>query len=86
MPYIKNILDNLNNNISDFGWERNSIEYDIDMIPDEEICPMLNQETNEIRFAYRFPEESWNSDLAEHKKNKRKKCNNSREIWIYVGD
>jgi hypothetical protein len=71
MPYVKNLLDNLDNHISDLGWEKNSIEYDIDMIPDEEECPMAKQESREVKFVYRIPEESWNSDLLGYHKMKK---------------
>jgi hypothetical protein len=72
MPYVEKLLDDLDDYISDLGWEKNSIEYAIDMIPDEEECPLINQEASEVKFAYKFPEENWNSDLIKYKKRKGK--------------
>jgi len=63
MPYIKRNIDYLNNKISDFGWEVGNIEYDIDMILDEEECPMAIQEQYEIESNFVHKECLWNKDL-----------------------
>jgi len=66
MPYIKKKLDKLQDHVSDFGWESNSIEYDIDMIPDEDdagFVAFLKQHDDEVEAGLNFP-----GDMALHKK------------------
>ena len=53
MTFIEKIITELNDRISDFGWELGSIEYEVDMIPDEEKCPLLEQHDIEISQIYK---------------------------------
>ena len=60
MPYIKNEIGKLADKVSDFGWESNSIEYDIDMLPDEDdagFIAFLKQHDDEIKAGDNFPGE-----------------------------
>lgn len=63
MPYVEKLLDDLDDYISDLGWEKNSIEYDVDMIPDEEECPLATLEKIELFFA-RASEEDLNGNIG----------------------
>jgi hypothetical protein len=52
MPYVKKLVDEINDKVSDFGWEVGNAEYELDMLPDgEEECPMLAQHDNEVHLA-----------------------------------
>ena len=60
MPYVKKELDKLKDHVSDFGWETNSIEYDIDMLPNEDdagFIAFLKQHDDEVRSGDNFPGE-----------------------------
>jgi len=59
MPYIKKELDKLKDLVSDFGWESNSTEYDIDMIPDEDpgLIEFIKQHDLEVSLFYHIKEE-----------------------------
>ena len=63
MPYLQKIKDNLVDVVSDFGWEIASVEYELDMLPDDEECPLVEQEQSEITCAYIVDEYSWNKQL-----------------------
>lgn len=71
MPYVEKLIENIVDNVSDFGWEIASVEYDIDMIPDDEECPLATQEEQEVAFAYAVDEYSWNKYLDKKKRNSR---------------
>jgi len=53
MPYVKKELDKLQDHVSDFGWELNSVEFDLDMLPDiEEPSEMELAEADEVALSY----------------------------------
>jgi len=53
MPYVKKALDKLQDRVSDFGWELNSVEFDLDMLPDrEEPSEMELAEADEVALSY----------------------------------
>jgi hypothetical protein len=60
MPFIEKRIIELNDRISDFGWEIGSVEYEIDMIPNEEECLLLKQHDLEVSRAYE--EKGWKND------------------------
>jgi hypothetical protein len=53
VPYLQKIKNEIVNRVSDFGWEIGSVEYEIDMISDEDegFRKMLQQEEKEIHLA-----------------------------------
>lgn len=52
MRYAQKKIDEVMSDLSDLGWEKNSVEFDIDMLPDDEECPMAIQERNEISAVF----------------------------------
>ena len=81
MPYIKNELDKLKDHASDFGWELNSVEFDLDMCPDEDegFLAFLKQHDDEVALVHTVPEYKWNKDI-------KKKSPEWWELWSESDD